>query len=674
MKRDNGGAWIGAKDFAVLIGCSAQMARRVFANAVLGKRWRGCELLIREVHGVGGVAGRAYEVAVSSIPLHLLPEAHATETSVVETQVPRVDGRRSIGDFDWRLAILSPAIAAHHRGEPTWPILEQLAAYPHATPEGPRRFGATTLRTWLEGYSKAGWEGLKRRGRSDKGKARVIISKRWDDATAALPIAKREEIRAEIVAAIRSRWANGGSSRRVVAQLVAKELIKLTLAAGIDLPESVAERFKICAVPEQLVRSERRVRKIHLARTDAKGFKDKYLPHIQRLGPGWPMECVSADVTPSDIPWLRADGTEAMPRIIGWVDWNTRRLKVDVVFPEKGDGVRREHIAASFIGMCLHTDWGVPASLQPDNGSEYKGTWIEVAADIMRLRGFGGPRIIMRAAPYAAASKIIEAIWSVVQRCFFSMLPNYIGGNRLKSKSANEGKKPEPFTGTKAEYVANIQAAVAAYNAMPLASGPLAGMSPNEAFERKKAAGWLRTDVEPASVHACFATEVERRVKTDFFTIEGERYNARFLIDYAGEKIIARIPLIGSRDAVAVMTPSGDFIGHARLEARYRYDDPQGVQEKRRRVKAVRDRIAEEAATISKLNLAEDLADYASMRASGTPTGSASMIEPGDTLRAITHDKAKLPKKGEPAPLYQGTPSQFVAVGALAKALRRKLA
>jgi hypothetical protein len=58
----------------------------------------------------------------------------------------------------------------------------------------------------------------------------------------------------------------------------------------------------------------------------------------------------------------------------------------------------------------------------------------------MKLASLAGDKTIVRAKPYNARAKPIEGIFGVLETHHFAKLPGWVGGNRMKSKTANIGR------------------------------------------------------------------------------------------------------------------------------------------------------------------------------------------------------------------------------------------
>lgn len=296
------------------------------------------------------------------------------------------------------------------------------------------------------------------------------------------------------------------------------------------------------------------------------------------------MDVVEGDVHPVDILVRRDDGSVATARLIAWLDVATGRAFGTIIQLPKGRGVRREDVARSFIDMVRHPHWGMPRTLYLDNGGEYG--WVQFVEDAMRLADnaalFGArARMTVRARPYNSRAKRIEGVFSVLERGVFRAIPGWIGGRRERKKTANLGREPAPFPGDFAAFAAAVDTALQVHETTPQSG--LGDLSPRDTFAAAVGAGWQRTDIDPAALEWCFATEELRTVRQGGIVIGGDRYVHDEIAGAPGlTKVRVRIPLIGDRDRVPVLDSHGRLLCVAERATRYGYLDPAGAMEQAR--------------------------------------------------------------------------------------------
>ena len=439
--------------------------------------------------------------------------------------------------------------------------------------EAARRAGKTerTIYAWIARYEEIGLAGLARKQNSARGRRATILTTAWD---AAVPFddATRVRIAAELRRYVRSLWASNTSyGWRWVARLAGHRLEKLTAEAGFD-----GDLRAICRVPHNFVMLEARYRAIAVHDQDAKRWHDKYRPRVRRIRKGrWPMEIVIGDVHPMDVLLPRADGSTFTPKLVAFEDWANARIFIHPVFLEKGEGVRQEHIAEAFMAMTQDPCWGVPQLLYLDNGGEY-GV-MELIEDAMRLNTqvrmlqdddelsedlHNRRRAIVKARPYNASAKSIESAFSTLERGVFSMLPGWIGGNRMAKKTANVGQAPQPYPHGEAAFVEDLRNCLIAYETHPQ-TGLLDGRSPRQAFEEALNENWRPTSISRGAVLTAFARDESRVLHQGSFTYgKGRRrYTARELWGLpAGTRLHLRVPIFGNLDEIPVMKPDGGLL------------------------------------------------------------------------------------------------------------------
>lgn len=212
---------------------------------------------------------------------------------------------------------------------------------------------------------------------------------------------------------------------------------------------------------------------------------------------------------------------------------------------EKGEGVKQAHVAQAFAAMC--SAWGLPRQLYLDNGAEYG--WQEMLDGFAQLGRLTGTVIdtrlkpVVRARPYNAPAKPIEGIFAVLEQQVLSMLPGWVGGNRMRQKTHNVGKAPHAFPGDWEAFHHAFDQALAYYHARPQPrSAHLCGNSPNQMLSAAIAAGWMGAlQVDPQTLQVAFASEERRQVQTGgYLSVNGKHYFADALIAYAGERLQVR--------------------------------------------------------------------------------------------------------------------------------------
>ncbi len=597
--------WLSAPAFAEIARVTPRSANRILSRASQGQPWRGHSLEVRGVRGRGGNAGLAYEVQAASLPAALreaalsqLPAAAVpAKPATASPPAPaHAHGELATGDKPspiarWRYGIIQPALQHPPRSKERKRAIEEATRAVREHPGGKRgRVSVRSIERWIAAYERDGISGLHRKPPVNRGQGRVFIGREWDGA---VPFSS--ETKAQIVEKvsrdIRSLWAvNTTCGWRHIARLAASTLAKETVAAGFD-PGRRRLRA-ICRLPRRFVERGRRFRVIAIHDKDHKRWVDENVPRISRSREGCrPMEIVIGDVHHMDMLLRREDGSNYTPKLIAWQDLATNRVFGYPVFLQKGKGVRQEHVIEAFIAMVEDPRWGMPDSLYLDNGGEYN--WAELIDDAMKLSCRmrlldGEPNFaasvrarrsaIIRALPYNAPAKPIEGTFASLEGSVFSMFPGWIGGNRMKKKTANIGKEPAPYPGDEAAFRRSLSTALGWYDTHPQ-QGFLGGLSPREAFAAFVEGGWQRTDIDPEVLRWVFSRPVPRTIRRSEFSLDGASYTAPELGQLlSGTRVIVRVPLVGGRQRLPVLDERENPICMAMCKPVYDALDGEGAR------------------------------------------------------------------------------------------------
>ncbi|MDH3028649.1 Mu transposase C-terminal domain-containing protein [Methylobacterium fujisawaense] len=610
--------WVTASEVAQAAGISERKVRHALGRIGSGKAqtWRGSRLNVRMCHGRGGQAGASWRVLATSLPPELQLRIEAAETRVEGLLNPSA---RAVQAAEWWAYFLRPALAHPKGSRERRSVMEALAGVEVCGPDG--RWFVPSLRDIERKVSKAtasGIRGLVRKRREVKPESLPIITRRWDAATVALDDDTRERIAGTIQRYIRALWGNGTSYSGVV-RLASERLAELTAQAGIGDYEA---NLSACRLPKHVIEAGRDARRVHGYRTNTKEW-DNARPRVRLTSAGLaPMEVVYGDVHHFDVYVRRQDGSLATPKGIAWLDAANRRLRLDLVLCEPGTAVRNADLIRSFVAMTQDPHWGMPAHLYLDNGSEY--AFADFVRDAIKLTnldcrsGQGGG--ITRAAPYNAAAKgILEGSFRVLEQKILAPVKGYIGGDRMKTRSGNLGRAPEPFDGSFDEFCARFEGLLAYYNSDPQ-KGDLRGLSPAVAYGRAVKEGWQRTDADADALLMAFSTEGTRIVTDGKIRFDGDVYFCDQLAGLSGQRVRVHLPKFVTWDAVPVLTMQGALIGIARPDPVYARLDPRGAREAARRKGLALADIAATASEIDDLDVpAEMIASAARQPAPPVP-------------------------------------------------------
>jgi hypothetical protein len=578
--------WLSSREYGELAGISRQKAHAALRASYTGKPARGAHLIVQQVRGVGGRSGFVYEVRADSLPADLRERAACHDAArPLRHDNPANDLRA------WWANELARLAAHPKRSAARAAAIADMAARTHVLPGGRRAsFSERTIQRRLAAFEADGAAGLQKRARPDRGKRRVVISTRWDGA---VPFDRptRERIAAAVTEHVRELWRSGAVLTMVI-RYGSEGLVRHTQEAGFD-PDARRLR-RICELPRRFVEPHKHLRQVHRYERDRKAHEDAR-PRIRRTRAGLvPMELVSGDVHHLDIYVRREDGRLATPKMLGWCDEATNRIYATFVLcnvnPDTGrsEGVRNEHVIASFISMTQHPEWGMPRALYLDNGAEYN--FAPFIDDAMKLIADDGLRRVydrasqvVHAKPYNAAGKGgIEGAFGNFERHYISQLPEWIAGDRMRAKTANVGRPPAPYPDA-AHLLDEVLPALLALHETQPQRGTLTGRSPREAFARAVAKGWRRIDVDAMALRVAFSTEESRVVRQGSITVNGQWWTCPELQAYLGDRVTVLLPKYEDWGALPIKDDRGRWLGMAVPDRAFHPLDPEGAREAKRR-------------------------------------------------------------------------------------------
>jgi hypothetical protein len=486
---------------------------------------------------------------------------------------------------------------------------------------------------------------------------------------------------------IRSLWASGEAGWRAICEKSTTRLIEITRALR-DVPfdglplgrlgDRGATQFGICDVNRRLAEAQRAYGLIAMRDKDNARFQDTVAPTIRRdFNLLKPREIVVGDVHPMDIMVLRPDGSKAYPKAISWFDPATGEVHMTVVLLEPREGVRREHVAMAFEAMV--EEWGLPKLLYLDNGQEY--SWGDMIAGFTQLSKLAGMVVkenslvdarvreareaVVRSIAYNAKGKPgIEGLFGNLERVFFSNVPGWTAGERMRKKTHAKGRDPIPFPGDMDAFYDNIRTHLDHYHKRPQ-HGRLSGKSPNEALRAHIEDGWGKVVLaRPEVLALAFSTEETRVVDrgTVAFTPRhgrSQRYYCEALLGLMqGTPITIRVPAYDPR-FVFCFDVAGEMIGIAHPEERYHPLDPAGAIEGASRSKYLRRHIREMSRHVALMDLTEETARHLGYLPDAPEMPVAAVVDAGmlDRMAQITaEERARLTAPDTPP---RRTPTQW---------------
>lgn len=649
--------WIASEILARLAVISTRKSRAAMERSRKGEKWRGHSLVTMQTHGQGGSSGKRLLVALDSLPselqdrfstlpidalgngVHTFPDETQQSVDALDSKAARTTSE-SASDRDKKLArrfeldILSLALQHKKHSRERAAAIRSIAAMDHRAPNGEViRLSAQSIYRKLEKYESSGATALVRTTRTDKGGRRAIVTLQYDDAC---PLSQRakQDIADKLVTFIKSHWSIGSPGWRTVARSATSMLVDLSRAAGWQ-----GATLSNCRIPRRIVDKYCAYKLCSTASNDAKKYADELEPRIIRHRDGLqPMETVVGDVHPIDIGVRRPDGSIAYPRAIAWQCVATNRLYITLILLSKGEGVRREHVAQSFIAMCK--SFGLPSCLNLDNGAEY--SWAEMIGGFSELSRLNvsikvtlhgetvapsKPRSIVRSLPYNAQAKPIEGLFAVLERGPLARIPGWVGGDRMRKKTHNVGKAPAPYPGTWEQFHRDFETALQWYHTNPQ-SKTLGGRSPFEAYMGFIDDGWQKTVVDERTLMVAFASEERRTPDRGYIQWGGKTFYHDALLEHTGKRLTVRVMPLDPRFLFAFL--DGQLICAAEPARTFGFSDTAGAIEQARRRKVLRRRILEKRREVDRLDPVEDmrrdLAHYQQMP--DAPTGAVITLTP----------------------------------------------
>jgi hypothetical protein len=535
-------------------------------------------------------AGAAIPAADSS----LIGELVSPVRSVTEAEAARIERARRI------MAALQPLLMLpdRHRGRRAMAELigKDLGCSFHQV----YRYARAARSGGLDALVRLG-------GRADRGVARVAVSKEFQSwAEMALekwPEAESRGFDVPRLAAmmrdkVRGAWVGGADGETQCWLKATAWLAKDLRAEGC--PDGVLAALLTLKPARRFLAAEgQHFRVAGKSRRDGKAIYDQHWAPVRRTAQAlMPGDLVCGDISPLDIPCLRPDGSTMYARMISWHDVATNWMWVDLFPTEKGEGVRREHVAASFARMCERAPFGAPRRLYLDNGSEYK--WDDMLDAWHQLATLTGQQMayeiaamlpeagrLVRSIPFHPRGKRIEGQFGNLRR-WLAWWMGYVGGNRMTKKIVTMGKGVTP---SRFEEVAEwLKNELADYHVTPQPRAEhMAGLSPQQKLEQAMASGWKPARIDRGLLMLAFSERQWRTVNHGRVSWGGVWYRCDELMAVTGKVLCAKPRVYESwADCLLVFDRHGRQIGAAVPEYVYGMLDPEGAKEAARRRQALR--------------------------------------------------------------------------------------
>lgn len=458
-------------------------------------------------------------------------------------------------------------------------------------------FSLRTLYRDVRRFQKYGDLGLARKRPSNAGEPRVVVSRIFDREIADANLLN--ELSVFLDGRLKSMWKSSLSSggAKKIGVLASRELEKECHARGLAVSAAALR------IPLHRVNRFRKYGVVHLRATDRAAFNEG-VPRITRDYTNLqPMEIVVADVKHLDVVVCRPDRSLAYPKMVAFEDGATGRVFARTFLLPQGEQVRCEHVTETFVAMVSDSGWGFPRHLLLDNGPEFKAfRHLRHVFSILNRRGVAG---LVYTRPYSPQSKRIEGWFGRFDEWGVSMIPGYVGPDRLNKKVETVGRPTKPFPGDFTVFQATIAALIVEYAHWEV-GGAKDRRSPESKFAAFVRGGWRPQPVDPTELDAAFRVIKRGQVNRGKIKISGRHYYHPSL-----DQILHRTPVEVARPWRRDDAPFYRALGDAdwiplEPERAFHPLDPAGAQEAARRranySRAVT-KLAREAPTIDPLAL-----------------------------------------------------------------------
>ena len=648
--------------FATCVGIDVRSAQIAFKNAAQGKPWRGHHLPVVQVPGQrGGASGMVWGLAMDRASPELRALLKVPDTLPLTPVEGRFKGRpddRHVTTAVDKQRIIAP-IVAHPKGSHERADAFRVAAgLQHLVGSDWHRFNERTLRDWMQAAEKGGIAALMPAGyRSDKGKLRVLITRRWQDGCG-LSEEVQERIAKQIDGIGRGlllKRRSGRDTRR----LASTELQRLSVEAGVTLPK--ADLAALCKLTDAWVSRFGEMKAARDYISDHKQYSDNHEFRVHRELTRTPMEVLMGDVHRLDVkiadalatlnPRLVMAATMAAAKgrqtirvsIIAWMDGSSHYLWATPVILGPGQGITQQDVAKSLYAVITCPWGGIPREILIDNGSEF-GALPEAVARFCAMAEIAGLGVV-KCPPYAPEGKgRLEGAFDILEQRHISALPGYIAGDRMNSPTKSKGKPVDPYPHGPKRLLSDINLAVAQFNGTPQ-GGQLGGLSPKGMLDAKIAAtGWTAQVPDEATFDLVFSKEMTRDVRKGSISIDNRNYSGPVLAELIGEKDVPF--LVPMRDPEGPIIYFRNNVIHRLHAETYALNDRAGAKHKgafiRMQKAEIRRRIATADSTVDVQQLLSDSADMGPVVCNTPDAWTFESIDKAGVLgRPITEEEAE---------------------------------
>lgn len=525
--------WISTQEFARLAGIDPRSAARICREAT-HKPWCEAALRIRRVKGRGGRAGLRYEIRDDSLPNFLLDRLIAeqdvgktatVDPALVPAQLRQRDHRAR--EARRRRDILKPILLTAPGSAERFNAVELVSRETGASP--------ATLYRWLRAWQTAGLTGLAPSLRTRSSKA-LVVSRTCDAALREAGVSEEalNRLRDEVDHLIKATWASQLhiSGMREMARHIGKQIQLYCKAAKFPIKDAPWEPS-----PSRM-RQFRDFRVVGIQLYDKEAVS-RLMPRIRRTYEALaPMSVVFVDVKLADIYVKSAKGESGRPMLVAFYDAATRRVFSHFSLLLRGAGPTGEAVGAALCEMLTHPDWGIPACLYTDNGSEMH----ELDVILSKL-ALADSCPVIRALPHNPQAKPIEGVFANLNRLVFSKMRGFTGGKPRKLRTLLSDRDRPTYPGSWSQFVQEYTCLMDDYH-RTRRSGPL---SPTQLYHKKRAEMNHKPRLcSPEQLTIALGTAVTRQVRQGAVKIDAHHYTCPKLYETVGdEKVRVVIPPSG---------------------------------------------------------------------------------------------------------------------------------
>ena len=446
---------------------------------------------------------------------------------------------------------------------------------------GTKTLKRKTLYDWVKRYKEQGLAGLLKVPRSDAGKAKVKVSRKFDNASQGyLDDAQRTALADALKLFIRGCWKAGEPVSKVqhLAQLFLREQARKLGFLPND-PD-------VFAIHRTRLNRERHYAKVYRHKFDRKASEDSRY-RVRRDASGLrPMEVVVGDFHHMNTPLRMPSGRVVYPCIISFVDVATLRIFSVVVISEAGGSVRVVDMIDAYKAMLTDPSWGFPRTLYLDNGKE--NGFAPFMKDAVRLAwpdadGISRRTLIKALAHNPQAKAAAEGRFAHIENHYLKHMQGWAGDDRHNPKVPRLGRRHAPFGEGADAYFQQFYDWQHVDNTFPVAGGHLEGDSPEERF-RKFVAGeidgtpWRAVIADEAGFNMAFSERTRVQLRRQTFRLQNVGWTCDALQSHHRDYCFIYKPRYHKFNAVVVEDLDGNFLGIAEPEKPRAFLDPQGIQ------------------------------------------------------------------------------------------------